>query len=104
MPANITYYFNFETDINYGVYWVDDVDYGEKIEYIPANPVREGYEFGGWYKETECINKWDFTTDALPEEQFEEIEEESTDLETEKEIEKKTIYQETKLYAKWIKK
>jgi len=102
VPANITYYFNFETDINYGVYWVDDVDYGEKIEYIPANPVREGYEFGGWYKETECINKWDFETDTLPEEQFEEIEVENATEEAE--IEKKTIYQETKLYAKWIKK
>ena len=27
--------------------------------------VNDGYTFDGWYKEKECINKWDFTVDTL---------------------------------------
>ena len=99
--ANLSYYYNYEIYTNDGYYWIDDVDYGEKIEYIPSNPVREGYEFGGWYKETECINEWIFETDTLPQEQFENVEVEATPYEKAK-IEKRTIYQETKLYAKWV--
>ena len=57
------------------------------IEYIPNSPTRDGYTFGGWYKEPECINTWDFTTDTIPQTQYDENE--------------KEIYQETKLYAKW---
>jgi hypothetical protein len=101
--TNITYYCNYQTDKNLGVYWIDDVDYGEKIEFIPSNPVREGYEFGGWYKEGECINRWVFETDTLPEAQLEEVEVEATTYEKAK-IEMRQIYQETKLYAKWIEK
>lgn len=29
------------------------------------NPTREGYTFGGWYKETGCINAWDFAADTV---------------------------------------
>lgn len=52
--------------------------------------MREGYVFEGWYKESDCINKWDFESDLLPKSQVDEQDQE--------------IYQETKLYAKWIKK
>lgn len=90
MPANVSYYYNYEIDINDGYYWIDDEDYGSIMTYIPQDPVRDAYEFGGWYKEAECINKWNFETDTLPKEQLDE--------------ERNTIYQETKLYAKWIKK
>lgn len=31
----------------------------------PATPVREGYTFGGWYKESACIIKWDFGTSVI---------------------------------------
>ncbi|MGH4139875.1 InlB B-repeat-containing protein [Clostridium sp.] len=31
----------------------------------PATPTRTGYVFGGWYKEAECLNVWDFTTDKV---------------------------------------
>ena len=99
--ANVSYYYNYDTDKNDGYYWIDDVEYGEKKEYIPSDPVREEYEFGGWYKEAECINKWDFQTDTLPEEQFEEVEVEAT-LYEEAYTEMQQVYQETKLYAKWI--
>ena len=90
--ANVSFFYNYETEKNYGYYWIDDYDYGNKIEFIPPEPEREGYTFGGWYKEPECINKWDFETDVLPEERT-EINEDG---------EKEVVYQETKLYAKWL--
>ena len=84
--ANVSYYLNYDEN-NY--YYIDYYENGEKICYIPPNPQRGGYTFGGWYKESECINVWDFETDTLPQAQYNEKEQE--------------IYQETKLYAKWIK-
>src|SRR5699024_8139332 len=90
--SNVSYFYNYETEENYGYYWIDDWNYGSKIEFIPPEPEREGYTFGGWYKEPECINKWDFETDVLPEERT-EINEEG---------EEGVVSQETKLYAKWL--
>ena len=90
--SNVSYFYNYETEENNGYYWIDDWDYGSKIEFIPPEPEREGYTFGGWYKEPECINKWDFETDVLPEER----------TEVNEEGEEEVIYQETKLYAKWV--
>ena len=90
--ANVSYFYNYEIEENYGYYWNDDWDYGSKIEFIPPEPKRDGYTFGGWYKEPECINEWDFETDVLPEERT-EINEEG---------EEEVVYQETKLYAKWV--
>lgn len=34
---------------------------GEKAK-KPGDPKRNGYEFGGWYKEKDCKNEWDFDT------------------------------------------
>ena len=31
----------------------------------PTDPTREGYTFEGWYKESSCINAWDFTNDTV---------------------------------------
>ena len=93
LPANISYNYNYEDSENYGVYFIDDCDYGSKIEYIPANPTREGYIFDGWYKEPECINKWNYESDTLPEE-IKEVNENN---------EEEVKFQETKLYAKWNK-
>lgn len=87
--ANVSYYYNYETAPNDGYYWIDNYAYGETIRYIPKEPLREGYTFGGWYRESECINAWSFGIDTLPEVQYDE--------------EGIEIYQETKLYAKWIK-
>lgn len=87
--ANVSYMFNYDDSPNYGYYWIDDYDYGTKITYIPENPTRDGYIFGGWYKEEECINKWDFDVDKLPNPLYDK--------------EKRVLYQETILYAKWVK-
>lgn len=87
--ANVSYYYNYENSPNDGYYWIDNYEYGERIEYIPENPLRDGYAFGGWYKESECTNIWYFERDTLPQAQYDEN--------------GKKMYQETKLYAKWIK-
>ncbi len=86
ISANVSYMLNFyETDDSF---WADDYDYGEKIKYLPPEPERDGFLFDGWYKESECINKWDFENVTLPESKYDK----NNDL----------IYQETKLYAKWV--
>ena len=88
-PANTTYYLNYLNADNDGVFWIDNIEAGEKIEYQPPKePTREGYEFGGWYKEPECLNKWNFSIDTMPE--------------TPQGAE--NGFYELKLYAKWIKK
>lgn len=88
MPANVSYNWNYEEAPNSGYYWIDDYD-DELIDYIPVDPIREGYEFGGWYKEPECINEWDFYNEIVPAKVY------NSDNEYQ--------YQETKLYAKWEK-
>lgn len=81
--ANVAYMLNYETENPY--YYVDDYEYGMKIEFIPPVPEREGYTFAGWYKEAEGVTEWQFTKDTLPI------------------LESEVEYQETKLYAKWQK-
>ena len=80
LKANVSYYLNYAEN-NY--YYIDYYENGEKILYIPPAPQRTGYSFGGWFKESDCINQWNFDTDTL------QITEEK---------------QEVRLYAKWIAK
>lgn len=40
------------------------VMYGELIE-CPEDPVREGYQFVGWYSDIDLKNYWDFDTDTV---------------------------------------
>ena len=89
--ANVSYYYNYEREDGEVYYWIDDYDYGSVIEFVPPAPEREGYEFGGWYTEPECVTAWDFESDTLPEEQ----------TATNENGEEETVYQETILYAKW---
>lgn len=79
--ANISYSLNFKEGNDY--YYIDNEEYGQKIEHVPPIPKRDGYTFNGWYTESECINKWNFEEDCLPV---------LSDDET---------FKETKLYAKW---
>ncbi len=83
--ANVSYNYNYEKEFE--TFFIDDID-GEKIKNIPPNPIREGYIFDGWYKEQECINKWDFNLDIVPLKIYNRDNE--------------YYYQETILYAKWI--
>ena len=76
--ANTLYMLNYEDAPNEGYFFVNNYTEGSLIQSAPYEPRREGHMFGGWYKEPECINAWDFETDVL--------------------------IGETKLYAAWIKK
>ena len=88
--ANVSYLYNYNSAPNEGYYWVDS--YNESvITFIPPEPEREGYTFGGWYKEAECINEWDFSTDITGKE--------IKDLY----IKVYDVYEGIYLYAKWIK-
>ena len=78
LKANVCYFLNYEEN-NY--YYIDYYENGEKVMYIPPEPQRDGCSFGGWFKESDCINQWDFDTDTL--QLTEDV-------------------QEVKLYAKWI--
>lgn len=81
--ANVIYYYNYD---NKTTFFVDYCD-GTVVNVIPPNPYRKGYEFLGWYKEPECINKWDFENDIVPKKEYD--------------INGEYILNETKLYAKW---
>ena len=41
-------------------------DYNNLIA-TPATPTKTGYKFDGWYKETECLNTWNFIADKVTE-------------------------------------
>ena len=60
--ANIQFMYNYEEAPNEGNYWIDDLETGETLSYMPKDPTREGYTFGGWYADSECTTPYDFTT------------------------------------------
>lgn len=41
------------------------VSHEGQLESLPAEPALSGYSFGGWYKEAECANAWDFDNDSV---------------------------------------
>lgn len=45
---------------------ITGVESGSTIE-EPEPPTKEHYNFGGWFKESDCINEWDFDTDTVTE-------------------------------------
>ena len=40
------------------------VEYGDKL-IKPADPTEEGFTFGGWYKDSNCTEEWNFDTDTV---------------------------------------
>ena len=72
--ANLTYI------VDEDVYWIDDYKEGQVITF-PAEPQKEGFLFGGWYKEPELIAEWNEEHDTYS---------------------KPENLQTVKLYAKWI--
>ena len=95
IPANVSYMYNYDGAKNTGYYWADDLN-GETIKNIPPDPVREGYTFGGWYKERACLTEWIFEENVIPEKEI-------FIRQTESGSETVYVYQETQLFAKWIK-
>ena len=87
--ANSSYHFNYEGAPNKGYFFIDDFARGGKIENTPYEPQREGYNFAGWYKESECEHVWDFAEDTLPAAEYDE--------------QGNLIFTETKLFANWTK-
>ncbi|MBQ9481630.1 MAG: InlB B-repeat-containing protein [Clostridia bacterium] len=65
--ANVSYLYNYDNAPNDNYYWVDTYN-EEQIQFIPPDPVRDGYLFGGWYKDMGCTEKWDFDEDIAPKE------------------------------------
>lgn len=65
--ANVSYFYNYEDSPNSGYCWVDDLDAGDRIKTIPMAPQREGYGFGGWYLEEECITPFSFDSFIMTE-------------------------------------
>lgn len=44
----------------------ETVEYGSSAA-KPADPAATGYIFGGWFRDSECTNTWDFDTDTVKE-------------------------------------
>ena len=89
IPANVSYFFNYQSNPNNGYFFVDLIEETGKLTKPPYDPKRDGYKFAGWYKEAECTNQWNFETDTVT-------------INFDKNGER--VYEEIKLYAKWIKK
>ena len=63
-PCNETYYtVTFDTQEGSRIDPVT-VSSGSMVT-RPADPARDGFTFGGWYKEAACTNAWDFDSDAV---------------------------------------
>ena len=90
--ANIEFRLNYKEGKE-DIFWLDNEPADSLItKWYEGyySPEREGYSFVGWYKESECVNEWDFENDkTLP-----DILDEETG-ETKKQV--------TRLYAKWNK-
>jgi Listeria/Bacterioides repeat len=43
---------------------ITDIPSGQTIT-APADPAEDGYQFGGWFKEPECVHAWNFATDTV---------------------------------------
>ena len=87
LPANISYFFNYDANPNEGYFFVDLVEESGKLTKPPYDPKREGYTFDGWYTDKECTTVWDFENDTVTI-SFDENGE--------------RIYEEICLYAKWV--
>ena len=93
-PANVEFHWNYENSPQEDYYWIDDIENGELIEEIPPIPEREGYTFGGWYTEKECINEFSFSTPISKMDiDWEEL------LNSRQQVPDEYV---TSLYAKWI--
>jgi uncharacterized repeat protein (TIGR02543 family) len=58
------YTVDFHTDGGSAVNPITNVTHNSTIT-EPAAPTKAGFTFGGWYKDADCINVWDFATDTV---------------------------------------
>lgn len=99
--ANVVYFYNYDNSPNDGIYLLDDYD-NELILYPPQSfPVRSGYVFAGWYKEKECVNRWNFETNVVPPKQYVEFEDVGSNGEPYTATNQVLVM--TQLFAKWEK-
>lgn len=98
--ANVSYMYNYDNAPNDGYYWVDSYD-ESIITFIPPEPTRDGYTFGGWYKDSECTDIWNFDTDITGKEILVDRSE-AFNYEAFIEHYVKIDYSGISLYAKWI--
>lgn len=92
LAGNIQYLDSLSDEL----YYLDFYD-GTTINDMPWTPVKEGYTFIGWYKERECINKWDFDNDKASKVEFKE----SGVYNTDNTPIYAYTYDITRIYAKW---
>lgn len=59
-----TYTVSFDAQGGSAVAGLSNVTTGSTIS-APTDPTWTGYTFGGWYKESDCIIPWDFSTDSI---------------------------------------
>ena len=63
-PISPTYTVSFNSNGHGTIPSSQQISAGEKAS-KPADPNASGYTFGGWYKESSCVNKWNFDTDVV---------------------------------------
>ena len=85
-PSNVAYLFNYPDAPNRNYFLVDLVESTGRLRRPPYEPERDGYVFGGWYKDAECTELWDFNKDIV------EVSYDGNGT---------RIYEELWLYAKW---
>ncbi|MDR0523567.1 MAG: InlB B-repeat-containing protein [Candidatus Methanoplasma sp.] len=63
-PYSQTYTVHFDSMGGSYISPISGVDY-DAIIARPADPVRDGFAFAGWYKEAACVNPWSFQSDHI---------------------------------------
>ncbi len=96
--ANVEYHYNFDGSDNADLYKIDYLRSSDEVPYKFADPIREGYMFGGWYTDEECTSVWDKSVNCI----FDEPVETKIYRDNENE-EMELVTNKLMLYAKWIK-
>ncbi|MCV2231969.1 InlB B-repeat-containing protein [Paracholeplasma manati] len=80
IAANIEYYIDENT-----LYFVDNAE-GTLVNVVPPTPYKDGYEFVGWFKDTDFNQPFNFDEDVIPVKQFDD---------------ENKLINITKIYSKW---
>ena len=60
VSSEVAIYFDFNYGTNEIISYT--ADRSSKIIKLSPDPIRDGWLFNGWYKESGCVNEWDFNT------------------------------------------